>query len=243
MAQSSGGKVGLDQITKFQDSNYIETRANIQRAAIRRVFLVEFFQMLASLAGKQMTLGEVNQRYAEMVKSIAPQIIGIESFLRQVLDIILHVLMTNFVIFEGENVMLLEALCGPIPDVLRESDIQFRFLGVLSILQKASETMSDEQLIQIATYLTSSIQDQINNPMDLIDGDYILRGYADRIGRADGLRGEDKVSEIRAARQKAMSDQQAQADAQNSIQAAQAMANTPIADNTALGAVMGRQSA
>ena len=176
-----------------------------------------------------------------MVKSISPQILGSESFLGQVLDIILHILMTSWVIIDGENVMLLEALCGPIPQVLQGKDIKFKFLGILSILQKASETMSDEQLIQFTTYLTSSLQNTLESPMDLIDGDSMIRSYADRIGRADILRGEEKVNEIREARKQAMSLQQQQQDAQNSIQAAQVMANTPIANNTALGAVMGVQ--
>jgi hypothetical protein len=241
MAQTTGGKVGLEQVTKNQDSNYIETRSDRQREAIKRPFLVQFFQMLSSLSDKQMTLGEVNQRYAEMVKSIAPQILGIESFLNQVLEIILHILTTNYSIIDGENVTLLESLCGPIPESLQGTEIKFRFLGILSILQRASETMSDEQLIQFITYLVSALQDPINNPMDLIDGDLMVRAYADRIGRAANLRGDDIVQSIRDARKQAMSAQQQQQDAQNSIQAAQVMANTPIADNTALGAVMGVQ--
>lgn len=240
-AQTSGGKVGLDRIMPPQDSVYLDTKADRHRETIKRHFLNQFFQLLSGLSDKQMTLGEVNQRYSEMVKSISPQILGSESFLGQVLDIILHILMTSWVIIDGENVMLLEALCGPIPQALQGKDIKFKFLGILSILQKASETMSDEQLIQFTTYLTSSLQNTLESPMDLIDGDSMIRSYADRIGRADILRGEEKVNEIREARKQAMSLQQQQQDAQNSIQAAQVMANTPIANNTALGAVMGVQ--
>ena len=55
------------------------------------------------------------------------------------------------------------------------------------------------------------------------------------------LRGDDEVQKIRDARTQAYSQQQQQQDSQNAIKSAQAMAQTPIAQNTALGAVMGQQ--
>jgi hypothetical protein len=244
MAQASGGKFGLEPIMPYRDSSYLETKSERLRREIDRWFLVDFFQLLNSMGTPNMTLGEVNMRYSEMVKSIAPQIMGIESCLRNLLDVTMHILTSNWVIIDSKNMTILEALCGEIPESIQGADIKqdnYKLIGILSIIQQAAETLPDEQLLQFTVYLASSLQDQIKNPVDLLDGDEILRAYADRIGRGNVLRGADVVNQMRETRQQAMSEQQQQMDAQNSIQAAQAMANTPIAENTALSAVMGNQ--
>ena len=240
-AKASGNKYGLEPIFPYRDTSYLEAKSDRQRRAINHWFLVDFFQLLSQIPDKSMTLGEVNMRYSEMVKSISPQIMSIESALRQLLDIVLHIITENYVISQGSNMSILEYFCGPVPSAVKDANINYEFVGVLSILQKASETAPDEQLIQFATYLTSSAQDQINPAMDWVNPDLILTKYAGRIGRSSELRTKDQVDQIRAKREQAMSAQQMQNEAQNSINAAQTLSNTPIANNSALAAVMGQQ--
>lgn len=242
MAESSGNKYGVESIYPQRDSTYLEAKADRQRDVIQRNFQVQFFQMLSRIQDKSMTLGEVNMRYSEMVKAISPQIMSVESALHSMLDIIFHTLLSTWVIIDDSNMTLLESLCGPIPQELQDKDVSYKLIGVLSILQQASETLPDEQLVQFTTYLASANQsDPINNPVDYLSFDEVLKGYANHIGRGELLRGDDEVQKIRDARTQAYSQQQQQQDSQNAIKSAQAMAQTPIAQNTALGAVMGQQ--
>ena len=237
---STTGKYGLEPIFPFRDPSYLYAKQALLQKNIQAWYFVDFFRMLANIS-QQMTLGEVQQRMAESLRVISPQIIQSESALKHMLDIILHILTSNYVMDGDKNVTILEYLIGPYPPELDGEEITWQFLGLLSILRKASETMGDEQLIAFATNLAGAINDPSRDPRDFLDVDEIFMRYASDIGKSDSLISEDEVMKKRAIRQQAMSQQQTQQDIANNLQAAQVMSQTSLSDNNALGAVLGQK--
>jgi hypothetical protein len=242
MAAAGGGNIGLTPAMPFRDPKYLIEAIREKELKIDSMFFVDLFQLLKTLGPNRMTAYEVNRRYSEMVEAVGPVVMQLQKALSHMLEIVLNIVMNTMVTVEGELMTLAEARIGRVPSALQGQEVKFKFVGILSILQRATEMLPMEQLVQFLTYLRSSTQgDSGDDPMDWLDVDDVVKKYALNLGANEHLKGADKVRELRETREQAMMEQQQRQDYTSAIQATQALAQTPIGKQTALGAITGGQ--
>ena len=239
MAAAGGNHMGMVPAIPFRDPTSLRDEIALKKQVIDSIFYVDLFQLLKSLGPNRMTAYEVNRRYSEMIEAVGPVVMALQSALQQLLDATLNILMTTMVNKDGRLVSLVESRIGPIPKELQGTELQFKFVGILSMLQKSSEMLPMEQLVQFLTYLRSSTQGEGDYPMDWIDIDDIVKKCAANLGAEEYLKGKAQVEAFRKLKQQAMAEQQQQQDAMTSIQAAATLSQTPMGQQTAQGAVQG----
>jgi hypothetical protein len=239
MAAVGGGQIGMTPAIPFRDPTYLAEEIRKKELKIDSIFYVDLFQLLKTLGPNRMTAYEVNRRYSEMIESVGPIVKQLQTALQAMLDVVLKIMLSTKVYKDGQMLSLVEARIGQIPNELAGTEVKFKFVGILAMLQKASEMLPMEQLVQFLTYLRSSTQGAAEDPMDWLDIDDIVRKYAANLGAEEHLKGVNDVEELRELRSKAMAEEQQRADAMQTVQAAQALANTPMGQQSAVGAITG----
>jgi hypothetical protein len=240
MAQAGNGKVGMEPAYPYRDPTVLREEIALRKQEIDSAFYVDLFQLLKTLGPNRMTAYEVNRRYSEMIEAVGPVVLSLQVALQHLLDTVLFILFNTKVNMNGEMISLIESRIGRMPEELQGNEINFKFVGILAMLQRATEMLPIEQLVQFLTYLRSSVQGAGEDPMDWLDTDDVVTKYAENLGAVEHLKSEKEVLGIRKLRQEAMAQEQQKQDAMASIQAAGVLSQTPMGQGTAMGAVQGQ---
>lgn len=172
------------------DLRWAMERIQDLRQRIDEHFMTDFFVMLSSM-DKQMTATEIIEKQGEKAASLGPVLSSLHSTFNSMFDRILQI--------EYEANRLPEP-----PEELYEQGGNFEidYMGPLSQAQKRLfETQGTRHFIEHAAPLFQMLPDS----MDVLDGDALIKKYADSFGAdLDVIRDDKEIMEIRQARAEAM---------------------------------------
>jgi hypothetical protein len=187
----------------------LETKGNIpvgremidqKREAINQAFFVDLFLMLAEKPG--MTATEILERVEEKMVVLGP---ALGRLMSEMLDPIIH---RVFGILVRTGKLL------PLPEALQGEEYVIEYVSPLARAQRLYEVNAINKSLQFVGPI-AQVRPEV---LDKYDFDKIVDYVNDILGvPADLMRGEDEVSEIRAARNE-------QTEAMNQIEAAKGIA-------------------
>lgn len=198
--------------------------------SIRSTMFADLFLMLQSGDGPQMTAREIIERHEEKMLVLGPVLGRLE---RELLSPAIERIY---------SVMDDAGLIPEPPEALRgTADINIEFVSILAQAQKMQGMKPIEQSVSFVGSLAASFPEAA----DALDVDSAIREYCKLSGApAKMLRDPRAVEEIRAQRAQAAQQQEQMAQMQAAIasgqqaaQGAEALANTPVRNGSALDAV------
>lgn len=198
--------------------------------SINSTMYADLFLMLQSGDGPQMTAREIIERHEEKMLVLGPVLGRLE---RELLSPAIERIY---------SVMDDAGLIPELPEALRgTADINIEFVSILAQAQKMQGMKPIEQSVSFVGSLAASFPEAA----DALDVDSAIREYCKLSGApAKMLRDPRAVEEIRAQRAQAAQQQEQMAQMQAAIasgqqaaQGAEALANTPVRNGSALDAV------
>lgn len=197
------------------------------KKAISAAFFEDMFLMLLQGENQpKMTAYEVAERQAEKLVLLGPLLESVENELLEPLnEILLHRLIET-------NTL------PPPPPAIRGREIKFKYVSVLAQAQRMVGATGMQQVLAF----TGNVAQVKPEVLDLLDGDEMVREYADITAiPAKLINPPDKVTAIRKQRA-AQQEQQAKLQAalhgakaaKDGASAVQSLGETPVSDNSAL---------
>jgi hypothetical protein len=191
----------------MQDISNIENR-------IDRCFYADLFMMLENLDGVQpRNILELSQRKEEKLLQLGPVLEDLHNdFLDKVID-------------RTFNIAERGGLIPPAPEELQGSPLRVEYISILAQAQQAVGTASIERLSGFIGGLAAVYP----SVADKFDADQAVDEYSELIGTSPKIVvADDKVKEIRAARQQQQEQQQALDTAQQGAATAKVLSETKV---------------
>lgn len=178
---------------------------NQKKQEVKDWFNVDFFLMLQSQEGRQMTATEVMELQGEKAAVLSNLIVNLNVALSKIIT-------------RSFNILLKAGIMPPVPEALAENggDLSIDFMGPLAQAQKKYHSMGG---ISSALQLVAPIIQLYPNSGDYIDGDELMKRALEGQGVPEAvIREDDDVKEIREQRAQAQAEAQAQAQQQQMLQ-------------------------
>ena len=191
MADPSKGLVPAFQVDpQFQA---LSVDINETRERIWSAMYADLFMMISNLDRRQITAREIDERSEEKLLALGPTV-ELQQFEKH------GPLLENVFVYGIET--------GQMPDMpeeLQDVEIRVEYTSMLAQAQRAVETGSIERLWAFAGNISAVKADVL----DKLDADQSIDEYADMIGVPSGVvLSDEKVAELRQARQAALEQQQ-----------------------------------
>lgn len=206
------------------------------KSDINRAFYVDLFRMWSEDMRRHRTATEVTTREQEKMYVLSPVI---ERQMSELLDPLIARIYA---------IMYRRGYFGDVPEQIVQSSFKVEYSSILANLAKQSAMAGiDAVVTRIATLAQiQSVTGERPSVLDVIDMDEAVQKTADGYNVPVGIvYGDDKLAEIRAAKEREMAEraqqQQLMAMAQtapNVANAAKGMSETPVGDTNALDAVL-----
>jgi hypothetical protein len=200
--------------------------AEIQRSEdrIREVYFADLFLMMSQSDRREITAREVDERHEEKLLALGPVI---ERLHNENLD---PAVSRTFAIMNRAGIL------PPAPKELQGTDLKVQFISTLAQAQRAVAVQGIERMAGFVGNLVAVFP----SVADKFDADQAVDEYADATGVPPGVvLADDKVSEIRKAKEKAQQGAAAAAAVQQGADTAKVLADTPVSDQSMLGQLMG----
>lgn len=166
---------------------------NETRERIWSAMYADLFMMISNLDRRQITAREIDERSEEKLLALGPTVE------RQEYEK-LNPLLENVFFYAAETGRL-----PPVPDELKDVDIEIEYTSMLAQAQRAVETGGLERLWAFAGNISAVKPDVL----DKLDADQSIDEYSDMIGVSNGVvLPDEKVAELRQARQAQLERQQ-----------------------------------
>lgn len=162
------------------------------RERVRRAFFEDLFLMLSQSDRREITAREIDERREEKLLALGPVL---EQLNQDLLDPLIDITF---------DIMTRQGLIPEPPEELRNVAIKVEYISIMAQAQKLIGISGMERFMGFAGQLAQF------NPevVDKIDFDQALDVYGEMTSVAPGVvRSDDKVNEIRSAKQKAMQQQ------------------------------------
>lgn len=174
--------------------------------------------------GGEKTAREIVERHEEKLFMLGPVIGRIKSdLLDPAVDRCFAIALRNHLI-------------PPPPKIIQGLNLKPQYISVLAQAQKMAGTAAIEQEAAFVGTLAGAFPEAKDN----LNPDEAIRAHADMIGVPPKMiRAPEEVAQIRAARMKAMQDQQDQANALAAVQAAKNLSAAPVGGGNALEHILG----
>ena len=191
---------------------------------IQQGFFNDLFLMLETAANKDMTAYEVAQRQQEKLQVLGPVIERLQN------ECLAPAIKRIFRIMERKG------LLPPMPKSLQATTLGIEYIGMMALAQKATETGALERFAAGMGKMMA-IKPEVNDTWDGIEWS---REYAESQFLSKRIMNSpEKIAQLQKARaQQQQAANQAQM-LQAAVSGAQALGNTSIAPDTALGAMVG----
>lgn len=198
--------------------------ARIERR-IERAYFADLFLMIADLDRSGITATEINERREEKMLMLGPVL---ERLNDELFDPLVQ---RTFNILERRGKL------PPPPPELQGAKLTIEYVSILAQAQKMVGVTALEKL----TAFIGNLITVFPEAGDKYDYDDAIDQYASMVGAGPRtIRDAKQAEQIRQARAQQQQAQQSMAAAQQGAQTAQTLGQTPITDDTALGAMLGR---
>lgn len=203
-------------------------------ARIYRHFGADMF-LVAIGSDKDMTATEVMARSEEKLTQLGPVVTRIsDDLLRPTVDRIFNILIEESVRRWAQG---MPAPLPPPPPELQGQELEIEFVSPLQAAQRGYGATALTRVIQFIGGV-SQFQPAV---LDKLDADQAVDEYADALGvDPTVIAGDDKVQEIRSARQQQQQQQAAQQALMMGADAAGKLGKAQVTPDTALGQLMGQ---
>ena len=179
------------------------------REAIRQHFFEDLFLMIANDTRSGITATEIAERHEEKMLMLGP-----------VLERLENELFDPLIDFTFNQLAAGGAL-PPIPEALRDRNLEVEYIGLLAQAQRAVALRGNDRLIATVGSLASGTGDM--GVWDMLDTDELITEYADGLGVAPKiLRSKDARDALRKQRAAQQQAQQALASAEQAAKTGQA---------------------
>jgi hypothetical protein len=206
----------------------MEMKQDQIRNRIQRAFYEDLFLMLANSDRRQITAREIEERHEEKLLALGPVL---EQLNQDLLDP-----MTDIVF----DIHMRQGLLPPPPDEIQGMDLKVEYISVMAQAQKLLGISSIERF----TGFVSQVAAADPGILDKINSDQIIDVYADTISLPPSIvRTDDEVAEIRGQRAQAQKQAQQMQMTQAAAATAKDLGQTPIGEDSALGAMLGLANA
>lgn len=220
--QSPDGLKPLYQVN-FNPNDAEPTIAGIKEQ-INRCFYTDLFRMLTMNRTKTMTATEVAERHEEKLTVLAPVLDRVEA---ELLDPCIE---NTF------EIMLEAGLIPEPPKELEGQELKVEYVSILAQAQKMVRTTGVEQFAAFVGNL-SAVKPEV---LDKFNADEAIDEYADMLGIPPKIvNSDEKVAEIRAARNQQMQQQVQMQQAAMMAQGAEVLSKADMGGNNALTALLG----
>jgi len=191
---------------------------------IREVYFSDLFLMFAQSDRREITAREVDERHEEKLLALGPVI---ERLHNENLDP---------AISRSFSIMNRAGLLPPPPEELQGTDLKVQFISTLAQAQRAVAIQGIERMAGFVGNLVGVYP----SVADKFDADQAVDEYADATGVPPGVVvSDDRVDEIRKAKQKAEQGAAAAQAAQQGADTAKVLADTQVSDQNMLGKILG----
>lgn len=221
---SRDGQKGLRSI---HDVNFrldhLDTRQNMCRDRIRRVFYEDLFLALTNDQRSGITAREIDEKHEEKLLALGPVL---EQLNQDLLD------PTIDIVFD---MMLRQDLLPPPPEELHGQPLKVEYTSVMAQAQKLLGIAGVERYIGIATQVA-----QVDpNSVQKTDWNHLLEVYGGQASLPPSIvRTDDEVQQIRDSMAKQQQQQQAMEALQQGAQTAQTLSQTDTGGDNALTELM-----
>lgn len=178
---------------------------NQKKQEVKDWFNVDFFLMLQSQEGRQMTATEVMELQGEKAAVLSNLIVNLNVALSKIIT-------------RSFNILIKAGVMPPIPEALAGNggQLSIDFMGPLAQAQKKYHSMGG---ITSALNFIGPIMQLYPNSGDFIDGDELMKRALEGQGVPEAvIREDDDVNKIREERAQAQAEAQAQAQQQQMLQ-------------------------
>lgn len=194
------------------------------QSRIRQTFYADLFQMLSLSNRAQITAREIDERHEEKLLMLGP-----------VLER-LHAELLNPLIDRVFNIMLRNKLVPTPPESLQGVEIKVDYISMMAQAQRAIGTASIERLAGFVGNLAGAMP----SVLDKFDADQAIDEYADMLGVPPRVvLSDDKVKEVRAAREQQLAQQQAMEQIGQGAQAAKVLSEADTGGENMLNTLLG----
>ncbi len=191
---------------------------------INRAFFADLFRMLMDSDRRQITAEEIIRQQEEKLLLLGPTLMRVDA---ELLDNLIH---------RTIRVSELRDEAPVRPDELLEEDLKIEYVSVLAQAQKAVGTQAIERVNRHVGELVQMTGDPSH--FDVLNTDANIRDYAEFVGLdPDGVKSEAEVAQLRQQRAQQQQLMQGAEMAQGYSNAAKSLAETKLADETALAEV------
>jgi hypothetical protein len=208
---------GLTVVRKMDEIGQWDIRPDLQhhmiqtedkRYQIREIFRYHSLELPPREQVGEMTAYEVSKRVEQVYRALGPTVVQTQA------DLLNPMLQRLFGIMYRKNAL------PPLPEALRDEQVQINYVGAMALAQRAVELESIDRFVADALALAQSGQPQAT---DIVDFDKTQRYKAEVMGvPAVVTRSVAEVAEIRRIREAQVQAAQAQ---QQALQASQTMKN------------------
>lgn len=198
------------------------------RLRIQRNFYEDLFLMLAQSDRREITAREIDERHEEKLLALGPML---EQLNQDVLDPLIDRIF---------NIMARKGMLPVPPEELQGANLHVEYVSVMAQAQKQIGLASLERFAGFAGQVAQTDP----SILDEIDGDELIRQYADASGVAPKLiRGKEQVAALRDQRQKAAAAQQAAQNVPAIAGAAKDLSQASTSGDNALAQLLGKSRA
>lgn len=195
---------------------------------IRRAYFEDLFLMLASMDRRQITAREIDERHEEKLLALGPVL---EQLNQDLLDPVIDICF---------DVGVAQNRFPEPPQELQGLNLKVEYLSIMAQAQKLTGVAGVERFLGFAQQIVAGHPESA----DKLDFDQALDIYGDMLSVPPGLiRSDEDVAGIRAGREEAMAAEQERQAGMTQIAAAKELSQTPMAEGTALSAMMDQANA
>lgn len=206
------------------DINSLEAKIQNTDKKIASRFYADLFMMMLNSQDTEKTAREIVERHEEKLFMLGPVIGRVKSDL---LDPAIERVLA---------IALRAHLIPPPPEIVQGLNLKPQYISPLAQAQKMAGTAAIEQEAAFVGTLSGVFPEA----KDVYNPDEAIRAHSEMLGGPQKtIRSPEEVAAIRAARQKAMAQQQAQADAMAATQGAKNLSDAQVGGGNALSHLLG----
>jgi hypothetical protein len=194
------------------------------QSRIRQTFYADLFQMLSMSNRAQITAREIDERHEEKLLMLGPVLERLQAeLLNPLIDRVFNIMMRNKLVPEP-------------PQALQGMDIKVDYISMMAQAQRAIGTASIERLAGFVGNLSGAMP----GVLDKFDADQAVDEYAEMLGVPPRIVvPDDKVKELRAAKEQSMAQEQAMQQLGTGAQAAKVLSEADTSGQNMLNSILG----
>lgn len=213
----------------------LDGRLNNLERRIQRAYHVDLFLMVSQMEGAPPTAAEINMRREEKMLMLGPTLERLnDELFDPLIKRVFGIMWRKSETMWGTPAEA-EALIPPPPG--QPPTLVVEYISILAQAQKLVGTANLEKM----TAFVGNLMGMSPDALDKFDIDQAIDEYAEMVGAGPKtIRDAKEVAQIRQARAQEQQAQKAMAMAQAGAQTAKDLGTTPVTEDTALGAILGR---